>query len=67
MVDVPIDNPKPRNSWSLSNSTFENYYYKPVDQRVKDATIVNTAFGNVIKKIVIFEATAIVICTAYNQ
>ncbi|CEG80937.1 hypothetical protein RMATCC62417_15198 [Rhizopus microsporus] len=67
MVGVPIDNLKSRTNWSLTSSSFEDYYYKPGDQYVKDATIVNTVFGNATKKIAIFEATAIVVCTAHNQ
>ncbi|ORE09827.1 hypothetical protein BCV72DRAFT_318371 [Rhizopus microsporus var. microsporus] len=51
MAGVPIENIKLHANLSLNNSRFEDYYYKPEDHHIKGATIMNTSFGNVTKKI----------------
>ncbi|CEG74102.1 hypothetical protein RMATCC62417_09367 [Rhizopus microsporus] len=70
MAGVPIENIKLHANWSLNNSTFEDYYYRPGDQHIRGATIVDTVFGNVTKKIttseVGLEATAIVVGMTHN-
>lgn len=40
MAGVPIDSIKLHANWSLNNSTFEDYYYKPGDQPFRCAMIV---------------------------
>ena len=67
MTGVLIENSKLHASWSLNNSTFEDYYYKPEDQHIRDATIVDTVFGNATKKITTSETTAIVVGTTHNR
>ena len=70
MTGVPIENIKLHANWSLNNSAFEDYYYRPGDQHTKGAMIVDMVFGNVTKKITAseagLEATAIVGRTYHN-
>ncbi|CEG70420.1 hypothetical protein RMATCC62417_06324 [Rhizopus microsporus] len=71
MAGVPIENIKLHVNWSLNNSTFVDYHYRPRDQHTRGAMIVDTVFGNVTKKIttseVGLEATAIVVGTTHNS
>ncbi|CEI92980.1 hypothetical protein RMCBS344292_07225 [Rhizopus microsporus] len=71
MVGVPIDNIKLHANWNLNNSTFEDYYYKPGNQHIRGAIIVDTVFGNVIKKVITseagLEATAIMVGTTHSS
>ncbi|CEG71335.1 hypothetical protein RMATCC62417_07085 [Rhizopus microsporus] len=71
MTGAPIDSIKLHTNWSLNSSIFEDYYYKPGNQHTRGATISDTVFGNITKKIITsevrLEATAITVDTTHNS
>ncbi|ORE02081.1 hypothetical protein BCV72DRAFT_281364 [Rhizopus microsporus var. microsporus] len=63
-LGVPIERVKLHANWSLTNNTFEDYYYRPRNRHKRGSDIANIVFGEVTKNIttseVRVEAMAIV-------